>query len=84
MVRLGFREAIGVKIAVAVVRDLVGSARGKCIDVDRLLWLLNEIEAYADRAIRTEVGIDALEMGRYIGVEVLEARKLLQVGVARE
>ncbi len=81
--KLGFREAVGIKIAVAILRDLIARSRHRCVDTDRLLWLLDEVEAYADHVIRMSIGVEALEMGRYIDPEVLDTEKALQVEVAR-
>ncbi len=73
---MSFREAIGVKIAIAVIRDLVlvSVKGGRCLEVDGLLWILDELEKYADRVIRMEIGSEALDLGRYVGEEILARR----------
>ena len=71
MSKLSFREAVGVKIAIAILRDLISISRERCIDVDRLLWLLDEL----DRSIRYGLAPKALEVGRTLSEEILAAEK---------
>jgi len=69
---LRLREAIGMKIAIATIKDLVSQVgEQKCVDIKRLEWALDELEAYANHIIATAIGIYALEIGRYIGSEIL-------------
>ncbi len=75
MPRIGFREAVGVKIAIAILRDLISISRERCIDVKRLEWLLDELEAYANHIVREEIGIHALELGKYIASEILNTEQ---------
>ncbi len=75
MSKLSFREAVGVKIAIAILRDLISISRERCIDVDRLLWLLDELDRSVDRSIRYGLAPKALEVGRTLGEEILAAEK---------
>ena len=71
MPRIGFREAIGVKIAIAVLRSVIETTKLSCIDVDRVLWILNELDRFADHVVREGIAIEALEIGEYIAEEIL-------------
>jgi len=77
--RLSFREAIGIKIATATLRDVLRRARQGCVEVDRVLWILDELDRIADRIVRDWVASRAMSIGAYLGEELLEAKPLATV-----